>query len=256
MIHQALRRLLSLQQAGAFTRDKLKREEAILLAKQIAKIAKKHCKRLQVCGSLRRGSPVVGDIDFVVTDCDLGDLLLDLVAKAGATKAPRAGNQVMTVLIPFGRKKIQVEFVSVKDKALGSGMIHSTGSAEFNVGLRSFAKGNGFLLNQHGLFNADTKKWIAGRTEADVFKALGLALIPPKAREAGFSELRDKYTVKPLKAKPAAPTGKVWKVRSSDGTTIYHVTYSPEKGWLCQCKGFIFNHYCSHIATVQKKLEK
>ena len=242
---------------GKYTKDKLTRDEAKALAKLILPIAKKHSTRVAIAGSLRRNQPVVGDLDFVITDSDLGPLLLDLVAKLSATKAPRIGEHVMTVLIPVERKKIQVEFVQVKDKSFGAAMIHSTGSADFNIGLRSMAKASGRLLSQHGLF--DGTKFIAGKTEEDVFKALGLDFVPPLARNivGDFGSIREKYQRKVLKPTiKIPPKGKRWKVRSSTTKEVYIVTYSPQDAfqkWTCQCKGFEFRNYCKHIEAVRQK---
>lgn len=246
-----------LELSGKYTKDKLTRDEAKVLAKLVLPIAKKHVTRVAIAGSLRRNQPVVGDLDFVVTDADLGPILLDLTIKLDAKAAPRVGDHVMTVLIPFGKKKIQVEFVAVKDKSFGAAMIHSTGSADFNVGLRSMAKGMGLLLNQHGLWNGT--KFVAGKTEEDVFKAMGMDFVPPLERNVvgDFGSVRDKYqrkVVKPTIKIP--PKGKRWKVRSSTTNETYIVTYTPldpHQKWSCQCKGFEFRNYCKHIEAVRQK---
>lgn len=242
---------------GKYTKDKLTRDEAKVLAKAVYLLAKKHGTRVAIAGSLRRNQSVVGDLDFVITDADLGPLLLDLVAKLDAKKAPRIGDHMMTVLIPFGKKKIQVEFVAVKDRSFGAAMIHSTGSADFNVGLRSMAKGMGLLLNQHGLWN-DTK-FMAGRTEEDVFKKMGLAFVPPKERNVlgDFNQVRDRYQLRVPKPTIRVPKiGKRWKVKSSTTNEVYIVGYNPDDAyqkWTCQCKGFEYRNYCKHIEAVRQK---
>lgn len=253
MIYEFVQRLKAL--AGAFTKDRLTREEAKDLAKIVAKCVKRYCGSIQIAGSYRRGATSIGDLDFVVTDADLGAVLMALVEKLGATKAPRAGNSVMTVLVPYGRKKIQVEFVSVKERSVGAGLIHSTGGAEFNVGLRSLAKSMGMLLNQHGLFDAQTKKFLAGRTEESVFKKLGLHFIPPKDRNDGLGAIKDKYSNgKKTSAPPQhVPEGKVWKVKSLTTDQVYYVSFRDGK-WSCGCKGFAFNGMCAHINKVKDKV--
>lgn len=237
--------------AGAYTKDRLSRQEALALSKQIAPVLRRVTSAFELAGSYRRGNPSIGDLDFVTVDADFSVLLAKLTEKLGVTSAPRAGSGVMTVIMPFGRKKIQVEFVNVKARSFGSGLLHSTGSGEFNVGLRSYAKGKGLLLNQHGLFRDG--KWIAGRTEEGVFKTLGLGFIPPEERNEGFSQLLTKYLVNPNAGKPkGAPAGKnSWRVKGTTGE-VYTVTYK-EGVWKCTCKGFQFRQMCRHIEAVQKK---
>lgn len=236
--------------AGAYTKDRLIREDATALSKLIKPILKRLTPIFELAGSFRRGTPTSGDLDFVVTDCDLGDLLAQLVEKLGATKAPRAGESILTVLVPFGKKKIQVEFVNVKARAFGSGMLHSTGSGEFNQALRGFAKGKGMLLSQHGLFRDD--KFVAGKTEESVFKALGFKFIPPEERDEPFPLLVKKYLADKNANLVKPPKGvKTWKVKGSKGDT-YYVTYNAGN-WKCTCKGFQFKQWCSHLTKVQEK---
>jgi len=35
----------------------------------------------------------------------------------------------------------------------------------------------------------------------------------------------------------------------------YEVEYSKEKGWKCECPGYLFRTHCSHIDSVQKILQ-
>lgn len=237
--------------AGAYTKDRLTREEAKALAKTITPILKKLTPTYELAGSYRRGAESIGDLDFVVVNCDMAELLARLTEKLGATKAPRAGDSVVTAIVPFGKKKIQVEFVNVKPKSIGAALIHSTGSGEFNMGLRGLAKGKGLKLSQHGLFRDTT--FVAGKTEESVFKALGLAYIPPEDRDIPFAQLMKRFTVDKLANENTKrpKDGKSWKVIGSKGDT-YYVTY--DKGnWKCTCKGFQFHQWCSHISKIQEK---
>jgi hypothetical protein len=254
---QALARLLSL--AGAYTEDRLTREQAKKLALQLRPLIKRHCQGFQLAGSYRRGKTDIGDLDFVVVNCDMAALLSDLVEHAAATEAPRAGSGMLTVTVPFGKKSIQVEFVNVKPRAIGSGLLHSTGGADFNKGLRSYAKSKGMLLNQHGLFRADNKRFLAGRTEEDVFDKLGWAFVPPKERGFSFMTLKPKYLIDPYKnnllLKKPQGEGKVWKVKSkSDPNKLYFVTLKPNGKWTCTCPQFVFRKVdCKHIDLVKER---
>ena len=59
--------------------------------------------------------------------------------------------------------------------------MYFTGSKETNVELRRIAIAKGLKLNEYGVFNGD--EFIAGRTEEDVFKSLGMKYIEPELRE-------------------------------------------------------------------------
>jgi hypothetical protein len=238
---------------GAYTKDRLTRSEAEALSKKLLPVIGKHSHPVMVAGSYRRGAASIGDLDFVVVECDMSALLASLVETFHAEAAPRAGEHVMTVIVPFGKKKIQVEFVGVEMRAKGSGMLHSTGSGKFNVGLRSYAKGKGLLLNQHGLWRGG--KWMAGRTEQEVFNALGFREIPPAERDTPFAELKKKYLQKDVKGlgAPKPEHGKTWKVKSKSTGETYYVALD-EKKWSCTCKHFQFRGTeCKHIALVKAK---
>jgi hypothetical protein len=59
--------------------------------------------------------------------------------------------------------------------------MYFTGSKEHNIELRKLAIEKGWSLNEYGLTKGE--KVVAARTEEDVYKALGLAWVPPELRE-------------------------------------------------------------------------
>jgi DNA polymerase (family 10) len=67
--------------------------------------------------------------------------------------------------------------------SFGAALQYFTGSKEHNVALRQRAVRMGFKLSEYGLFRIDTDEKVAGETEEGVYKALGLAWIPPELRE-------------------------------------------------------------------------
>ena len=60
-------------------------------------------------------------------------------------------------------------------------MNYFTGSKDHNIALREMAIKKGWKLNEYGLFRG--KKQVAGRTEEEIYKALGLRYIEPEMRE-------------------------------------------------------------------------
>jgi len=57
-----------------------------------------------------------------------------------------------------------------------------TGPQEFNIIMRGRAKRKGMILNQKGLYNRETREWIAGENEEEIFNALGLEYKEPELR--------------------------------------------------------------------------
>jgi DNA polymerase (family 10) len=51
--------------------------------------------------------------------------------------------------------------------------------------IREIAKSRGLTVSEYGVFVADTGERLACATEADVYAALGMALMPPEVRENG-----------------------------------------------------------------------
>jgi DNA polymerase (family 10) len=87
---------------------------------------------------------------------------------------------------------IQVDLKVVPDASWGAALMYFTGSKEHNVKLRERAQRMGMTLNEYGLFKDDgggprpqerASRPLAGRTEEEVFGALGLAFAEPELRE-------------------------------------------------------------------------
>src|SRR3989344_4530360 len=76
---------------------------------------------------------------------------------------------------------------TVEEKSYGAALNYFTGSKEHNIALRQIAKDRGLKLSEYGLFNGN--KFIAGRTEEELYKALGLKYVEPELRESHGEEL-------------------------------------------------------------------
>ncbi|MCK4628054.1 MAG: PHP domain-containing protein, partial [Sedimentisphaerales bacterium] len=86
---------------------------------------------------------------------------------------------------------VQVDLRVVPSKSTGAAWQYFTGSKYHNVRLREIAAKKKLKLNEYGLFRGE--KQLAGKTEQDVYKKLGLAYIPPTLREdRGEVELAQK----------------------------------------------------------------
>jgi DNA polymerase (family X) len=114
-------------------------------------------------GSLRRGCAIVGDVDLLTTSpvaMGLLPMLVDEVFVQGEAKV--SGRK--------GEVQIDLNFTTVE--AMGSALLHHTGSAQFNVFTRSRAKRQGYSLSQHGLFKGD--ELVASATEEEILGLLDM----------------------------------------------------------------------------------
>jgi len=78
---------------------------------------------------------------------------------------------------------LQVDLRVVEAKSYGAALQYFTGSKEHNVTLRSLAIKKGYKLNEYGLFDKSSEQFIAGKTEEEIYKKIGLPYIEPELRE-------------------------------------------------------------------------
>jgi len=132
--------------------------------------------RHQLCGSIRRGASVFGDVDYVVLD-SLADVMDAFRTVEGAECFDLAENRKSFSVMVRG---VQVDVYKATDEDFGAMTLFLTGSAFLNILMRGYAKKQGLLLNQYGLWNGDMR--LAGRTEEQMFYALGLKYLKPEER--------------------------------------------------------------------------
>jgi len=76
---------------------------------------------------------------------------------------------------------MDVDLRVVPENSYGAALNYFTGSKDHNVALREIAIKKGYKLNEYGLFKG--KKQIAGLTEEEIYKTLGMDYIEPEMRE-------------------------------------------------------------------------
>ncbi len=131
-------------------------------------------------GSLRRGRETIGDIDLLVTGGDPQKISEHFLKFPKITEVIASGENKLSVKL---REGIQVDVRMLEPENFGAALQYFTGSKEHSVTLRSRAKRMGLQLNEYGLFRVSDNKKVAGRTEEEVYKTLGLAYIEPELRE-------------------------------------------------------------------------
>lgn len=132
------------------------------------------------CGSLRRFSETVGDVDVVVATDDASVVHQTVLGFPEVAEVVGSGDTKTSFLT---REGLQVDVRTVTPAQLGSALLYFTGSKAHNIQLRQRALDRGWLLSEYGLFDDD--EVVASRTETAIYEALELDFIPPTLREGG-----------------------------------------------------------------------
>ena len=137
--------------------------------------------QFSAAGSLRRMKETVGDIDILATGKD-GTVIIDFFSRyPAADRILASGKTKGSIIVGRGSDARQVDLRVVPSHSYGAALQYFTGSKSHNIKLRSIAKEKGLKISEYGVFKGSEK--IAGRTEEEVYKAVGLPLIPPELRE-------------------------------------------------------------------------
>jgi DNA polymerase (family 10) len=132
------------------------------------------------CGSLRRFSETVGDIDIVVAASAPGPVMEALVSMNAVDRVIVRGDAKTSVVT---RRGTQVDVRVVAGEELGAAQLYFTGSKGHNIKLRQRALARGWTLNEYALSEIEGGKVVARRTEEEIYEALGLPWIDPVLRE-------------------------------------------------------------------------
>ncbi len=138
----------------------------------------KEVKKISVAGSVRRMKETIGDVDFLIISKNPKKVMDFFVSLPGIIKIWSKGPTKSSVRMRDG---FNMDLRVVSAKSYGSALQYFTGSKEHNIATRRIAIAKGLKLNEYGVFQRS--KMVAGRTEKEVYKAIGLPWIPPEMRE-------------------------------------------------------------------------
>jgi DNA polymerase (family 10) len=139
-------------------------------------------RRVVVAGSFRRAVETVGDLDVLLT----------------GHEPPERASRVMTYFLRYPdiaeviergptrasvrlRSGLQVDVRYVSEESYGAALYYFTGSKNHTIVVRTEAMKKGLKINEYGVFRG--KKRVAGKTEEEIFKLVGLDYIPSELRE-------------------------------------------------------------------------
>jgi DNA polymerase (family 10) len=145
--------------------------------------------RADVAGSLRRWRETIGDVDVLAASTDgeaAVEAFLDWNAEADVIEAGTTKASVRA-------RGVRIDFRVVVPAEFGSALQYFTGSKDHNVHLRNLAIDRDLKMNEYGIFDVSgveageedqrAGRRIGGETEAEMYGALDLPVIPPELRE-------------------------------------------------------------------------
>ncbi len=138
--------------------------------------------RAEIAGSARRACETVGDLDLLVASDDPKAMAREVARLSQVNEVIAQGGSETSIRVRSGMK---VDLRAVAPDGFGAAWVTFTGSQAHNQQLSARAERMG--------------KVIAGKTEEEVYTALGCAWIPPELREGwGEIELAAKGPLPPL----------------------------------------------------------
>jgi len=135
-------------------------------------------KQVALAGSIRRRKETIGDGDVLVIAAKPETVMDFFVAMPEVVHVHGKGHTKSSIKLDSG---LDVDLRIVPAESFGAALNYFTGSKDHNVALRRIAIDKKLKLNEYGVFRGD--KAIAGKTEEEVYAALGLPYIPPELRE-------------------------------------------------------------------------
>ena len=130
-------------------------------------------------GSYRRCKETVGDLDFLTIAEDGDKVITTFTGMPMVSRVIASGGTKASVIEK--NLGIQIDLRVLPSESFGAALQYFTGSKAHNIKLRGIAKDKGLKISEYGVFKGD--KYIAGRTEEEVYRAIGLVWIPPEMRE-------------------------------------------------------------------------
>ncbi|MEW6035853.1 MAG: DNA polymerase/3'-5' exonuclease PolX [Candidatus Micrarchaeota archaeon] len=142
--------------------------------------AQKSVSRVEIAGSYRRMKESVGDLDFLIIS-EEPESVMDFVTKMEEVRTVEAKGKTKSAVLL--RNSLHVDFRVLGEDEFGSALQYFTGNKDHNVALRKLANAKGLTLNEYGLFTIKGKKRVAGKSEEEIYRKLGLAYVEPEMRE-------------------------------------------------------------------------
>ncbi len=167
-------------------------------------------REVEVAGSYRRRVETIGDVDILVAARPARPVMEHFTEYPEAVRVESAGTTRGSIVL---RNGLHVDLRVVAPESWGAALHYFTGSKAHNIRVRRLGIERGLKINEYGVFRADEGKrkgagkkgakqkakshaggdgrggggvkWIrvGGKTEEEVFRAVGMDVVPPELRE-------------------------------------------------------------------------
>lgn len=136
--------------------------------------------KIEAAGSLRRMRETIGDLDILVATENPAPVMAVFKELAGVEEVIASGPTKTSVRFSDG---LQADLRCLEPKRWGTALQYFTGSKSHNVKVRELAQKKGFSLNEYALIRESDGQEFLFEDEAELYRFLGLAHIPPYLRE-------------------------------------------------------------------------
>ena len=137
-----------------------------------------YVKKTIAAGSLRRRQETVGDIDILAVSPNPKKVMDFFTTMKDVQRVLAKGDTKSSIIL---KDELQVDLRVVEEKNFGAALQYFTGDVQHNVKLREMAIRKGCKLNEYGVFDSKNRQ-VAGKTEQEVYKFLGMDYIEPEIR--------------------------------------------------------------------------
>lgn len=134
--------------------------------------------QVKIAGSVRRMQATIGDIDILATAKQPAQVMERFLGLPQIDHVYGHGETKTNVRLTNG---LDADLRVVPARSWGAALNYFTGGKNHNIALRELALKHKWKLSEYGLFRGKTQ--IAGKTEAELYKKLGLPYIEPELRE-------------------------------------------------------------------------
>lgn len=154
---------------------------AVPVAEEVIQLLRGHSavEAIDPAGSLRRMSETIGDIDILVAS-SRPETVIEAFTRLPIVQEVLARGITRPSILT--RANVQVDLRVIAPDEYGAALQYFTGSKAHNIALRSLVLEKGWKLSEYGLFDQQGRR-IAGRTEQEIYQALGMDWMPPEIRE-------------------------------------------------------------------------
>lgn len=147
-------------------------------------------------GSLRRRVVTIGDLDFSASTKKPDEVIEYFLQMPGISRILSKGERMVMVILTSG---LHVDLLVGEPVNYGALLHHFTGGKNHNIHLRNIALEKGYSISTDGVKLTKTNEVMHIREERDIYKLLGMQMIPPEMREdLGEIELAIKHEIPKL----------------------------------------------------------